>query len=298
MRHLSWIVVGCGYTGQRLTQRLLADGAEVTITGRAAVPATALEPLLAGGARYLAIDLDQLGPTTPWPEPGAILLISTPPARTSWGERERRLIESLAMAQPRRIVYLSSTGVYPAGSGGLTSETTPTEPAAEHGKARLAAETAVLDAAAARGIPAVSLRIAGIYGPGRGVIARMCAGSYRIIGDGNGYVSRIHVDDLVSAIIAAATIEPLPHAVVNVADDEPTSSVDYAREVARRLGQPEPPRVPIDQVDPRAAALVGSNRRIDNERLRRDFGVALRYRSWRDSLDELIALETARIEAR
>jgi len=166
-------------------------------------------------------------------------------------------------------------------------ETTPVAPAAGHGIARLSAETAVLETAAEHGISAVSLRVAGIYGPGRGVIERMRAGTYRIIGDGSGYVSRVHVHDLVSAIVAAATIAPLPHTTVNVADDSPCPSLEYAQHVAKRLGVEDPPIVAIDKVDARVAALVGSNRQIDNSRLKTDFAVTLRYPSWRDSVDEL-----------
>lgn len=257
------------------------------LTRRAAEPPDELASLIRSGARYQALDLDADPVDTAWIPADAIVVISSPPAREpgAAGQRERRFVD--ALGDVARVVYLSSTGVYPRGEGGVTDERVPAEPAAAHGAARLAAETAVLRAAAARDIPAVSLRIAGIYGPGRGVVARMRAGNYRIIGDGRGYVSRIHVHDLVSAIVAAATIEPLPHDVVNVADDEPCPSVDYADAVARRLGLPSPPRVPLDQVSARVAALVGSNRRVDNARLKGEFGVSLRYPSCRDWLDEL-----------
>jgi nucleoside-diphosphate-sugar epimerase len=61
------------------------------------------------------------------------------------------------------------------------------------------------------------LRAAGIYGPGRGLLERIRAGSYRIVGDGSAHVSRIHVIDLVDAIIrAGATTFAGP---INVADD-------------------------------------------------------------------------------
>ena len=257
------------------------------LTRRGAQPADELAPLCAAGARYHGFDLDADPVDVSWLPHNAIVVVSTPPAREPGraGERERRLVQ--ALADPARVVYLSSTGVYPRGDGGLTDEQVAAAPAAAHGAARLAAETAVLEAAAARELGAVSLRIAGIYGPGRGVVARMRAGNYRIIGDGSGYVSRIYVHDLVSAIIAAATIEPLPHSLVNVADDEPCPSIDYARAVAARLSLPPPPLVPVQDVPPMVAALVGSNRRVDNRRLIDDFGVRLRYPSWRDSLDEL-----------
>ena len=74
--------------------------------------------------------------------------------------------------------------------------------------------------AAALDVPAVILRPAGIYGPGRGVLARLRAGTLRIVGERDTAVSRIHVADLASAIIRAGTARTVPSPAYNVADRE------------------------------------------------------------------------------
>jgi nucleoside-diphosphate-sugar epimerase len=186
-------------------------------------------------------------------------------------------------------VYLSSTGVYPPSpDGAWIDEDVEPAPAGPRGAARLAAETALLDAARDAGVEAVILRIAGIYGPGRGVPARLRAGSYQIVGEGNTFVCRVHVDDIASAVIAAGTADPLPGRVFNVCDDEPAPSSEVADETARMLGVAAPPRVPLDQVSPDVATMLTANRRVSNRRLREVLGVTLRDPTWREGFPATI----------
>src|SRR5690606_21159385 len=131
------------------------------------------------------------------------------------------LAAELRRAHAPRVVYLSSTGGYPPGDGGWVDEDTAPAPTSDHGRRRReAAQTLVAGLAPL----AVALRAAAIYGPGRGVHARLRAGSYRVLGPGTGWVSRIQVDDLVAAILAAASIATLPASIINVADARPTTA--------------------------------------------------------------------------
>lgn len=306
-----WVIVGCGYTGTRLARRLLAAGASVWATRRTPEATRALAPELGAGdpgvaaGRLAALPLDlatlaaavsvradaaEQQQLAAWLPRGAILVVTAPPVSGDTSG-ERHLVACASAAGARRLVYVSSTGVYPPGDGSWTDEDVPVGPASDQGKARLAAERALLDDARARGLEAVSLRAAGIYGPGRGVPTRLHRGNYRIIGDGDTYVSRIHVDDLVTVIVAAAMAPSLPRAVYNVADDEPETSRAYADAVADILGVPRPPSVPASAVDPWIAAMMRANRRIDNRRIKQELGVELAYPTWREGLAQVMAEE-------
>ena len=114
----------------------------------------------------------------------------------------------------------------------------PPAPISPTGVRRLAAERALFAAAARHDLSIVALRVAGIYGPGRGVHARLRAGTYRVLGAGDGFVSRIHVDDLIMAI-ARAAFAATPPPIINVADDRPTTvraHADAVAAIARGLG--------------------------------------------------------------
>lgn len=246
-----WVVLGCGYVGERLAARLAAGGERVIATTRRAdraaeLVARGIETRVADGYDWIpddAIVVDSI--PTPHPPP-------------PYG---------------RRTIYLGSTGVYPRGDGGWVDEDTPVGPDGERGRARLAHERALRDA----GRPFVILRIAAIYGPGRGVTERMRSGTYRIFGDGSHWVSRIHADDLVSVIVAAGSIATPPRDTYCVADDEPTTARAYADAIAAQLGLPPPPSVPVSSVTPDVAELVLTNRRVRNLRMKRDLGITLAF---------------------
>ena len=119
------------------------------------------------------------------------------------------------------------------------------------------------------------MRAAGIYGPGRGIADRLRAGTYRIVGDGSAHVSRIHVDDLVEAIIRAGTSSLT--GPINCADDDPAPIGELADRIAGQLGVPPPPRVPAESVGPEIAGMLTADRRIANARMKTELGVVLRH---------------------
>jgi len=277
-----WIIVGCGYTGTRLARALVGQGADVTITRRERTVASDLAAEL--GAIGVRADLADPASLHGIIAPDSIVVCLAPPGPDPAGE-QRALIA--AAADARKLVYVSSTGVYAPGGGAWVDEHWPLAPVTPSGKARVVAEAALAEAR----IPWISLRVAGIHGPGRGLVDRIRAGTYRIIGDGRAHVSRIHVDDLVAAIVAggASTVT----GAVNVADDDPAPIGEVADAIAARFGMPAPPRVAPDAVPPEVAGMLTADRRIANRRLREELGVVLRYPSWRSVLDEPPAVSTA-----
>jgi nucleoside-diphosphate-sugar epimerase len=263
----SWVIVGAGYTGQRVARELAVRRADVVVTRRDA--AAAAESARAAGPQVkgIALDLDDPFAADAIPA-GSIVVCLAPPSRDPTSVRH-------LVPRASRLVYVSSTGVYPPGHGAWVFENQPTGPTTDAGRARVVAESALPPAA-------IILRAAGIHGPGRGLVDRIRAGSYRIVGDGRAAVSRIHVDDLVQAIIRAG--ETFVRGPVNVADDAPDPIGEVADAIALRLGLPPPPRVSPETVSPEVAGMLTADRRIANRRMKEELGVVLRYPSWRDSL--------------
>jgi nucleoside-diphosphate-sugar epimerase len=267
-----WVIVGAGYTGGRLAERLAREHQHVTVTRRDEAKAKATAAALGEHAVGLAMDLGR-PETLVFPD-GAIVVCLAQPGADPRGE-----IEALvhATARSERLVYVSSTGVYPPAHGAWVDERVPVAPMTKAGRARVAAESALP-------ADAVSLRVAGIYGPGRGLYERIAAGTYRVIGDGSAHVSRVHVVDLVDAAIrAGATTFSGP---INIADDDPAPIGEVADAIAAHLGLPPPPRVQPSDVDPEVAGMLTADRRIANTRMKETLGVVLRYPSWRTQLSE------------
>jgi nucleoside-diphosphate-sugar epimerase len=251
----SWVLLGCGYTGTALVRMLPTE--QVVAVRR---DVAALDGL---GVRAVAADLAGAAPLV---DEGATVVWLVPPTAA-----DAEVARAIAARGARRIVYVSSTGVYAPGGGARVDETWPLVE-----NARRAAERAVQDA----GVPVVVLRPAGIYGPGRGVAARLRAGTFRVVGDGSAYTSRVHVDDLAAAI---ALVAERGDGVYNVADDDPCPLAEHADTAAAMLGVPPPRRVPVDAVEPEVARMLLADRRVDASRLRA-LGWSPRYPSWRDAL--------------
>jgi nucleoside-diphosphate-sugar epimerase len=296
-----WIL-GCGYTGERVARRLLADGARVVGTVRSERAAAELAARVPGlDARVFDVfettGAAGSGPPHPFaPAAGDVVIDSIPPDLER-GPHAARVARALVAAGGGRVVYLSSTGVYARGDGGWIDESTPTAPEGPRGLARVVAEdvyfTAADAAPASAPLSVVSLRIAAIYGPGRGVQERLRAGSYAVPGDGAHFVSRIHVDDLATVVCAAARLPALPRRAYVVADDAPATAREHADGCAALLGLPPPPSIPMTSLSPLAAELAAGNRRVRNTCLKSELGVTLAYPSWREGVPACLQAPTS-----
>lgn len=278
---MSWAIVGCGYVGERLLAALAARGDEVIATTRNPERAVAL------GSAARVVDPRDAAALECVLAPGSVVVDSVPtdPER---GPHMDALLAACARAQVQRIVYLSSTSVYGAQPASWIDEDSPVAPPTFRGRARADEEERLFAGAAWAGVEAVALRIAAIYGPGRGVQERLLKGNYRVVEDGGGFISRIHVDDLVQVILAAGTVRPLPRAVYVVADDEPTTVRAHADGVAALLGLPPPQSVPPSSASMITVEMQTGGRRVRNERMVRELGVSLRYPSWREGFAAIL----------
>lgn len=200
----------------------------------------------------------------------------------------RRWRAEIAASPVSRIVYLSTLGVYGDSGGDWVDESTPPDPAAARGDARLAAEDEWLALANASRKVFV-LRLAGIYGPGRNAIANLGAGTARRIVKPGQVFNRIHVDDIARAIAACMTTDA-PGGIVNVCDDEPAPPQDVIVHAAELIGVSPPPEIAFADANlsPMAATFWTSCKRVSNRKLRRELGVELAYPTYREGLKSLL----------
>lgn len=190
----------------------------------------------------------------------------------------------------RRIVYLSTIGVYGDHGGAWIDESAPTVAANPRQAARIEAEAQWL-ALGARAAKAVTiLRLAGIYGPGRNALDDLRAGEARRIDKPGQVFNRIHVADIGGAIRAAFD-HASPPAIVNVTDDEPAPAPDVVAYAAALMGVNPPPLLPFAtaELSPMARSFYSANRRVRNAVLRQDLGLDLRFPTYRSGIDALWA---------
>lgn len=268
-------IVGCGYTGRRLAERLRNSGARVR---GFATSAASLRQIAALGVDALPLDLDAA--MSPIDVTGHLVYYSVPPARSDGDARLVRFLENLG-GTPQRLVYLSTTGVYGDQGGAMVNEDTPPAPRTERAIRRMAAETALREWADSREVSWCVLRIAGIYGPGRLPVDRLRRGAPAVAQQEATPSNRIHVTDLVTACAAAGVAAAADRRIYNVTDGSDHTLTDYLQRVARLARLPSPPLVSRAEAERALSAsswsFLGESRRVDNARMLQELGVELEY---------------------
>jgi nucleoside-diphosphate-sugar epimerase len=175
--------------------------------------------------------------------------------------------------------YLSSTGVYGDTKGAWVDETAPTGTGRR--SARAMADAAWLE------MGARVFRLPGIYGPGRSALERVAGGTAKRIELPGQVFSRVHVDDIVSGVIAALNAgDGAPPGAYNLADDLPCPQNDIIEEACRLLGVEPPPLQSLDQagLSPQALAFYSESRRVANGKARRVLGWRPAFPTYREGL--------------
>lgn len=248
------LIFGMGYVGSRVARALEAEGWTVTGIGR--------EPLTDVAQAMLSAShiLSTVAPDG-----------DVDPILTAYGDL-------LAEGGNRWIGYLSSTGVYGDTRGAWVDESAPI--GSGQREARVAADQAW------QALDAHIFRLPGIYGPGRSALARVREGRANRIAMPGQIFSRIHVDDIVSAIRASFDAPP---GIYNVADDLPAPQnavIEYACDL---LGLAHPQLQTLDEagLSPMARSFYAANRRVSNAKAKRLLGWEPQFPDYKQGLDEI-----------
>ena len=290
------LIVGCGYVGLPLGSELVRLGHEVFGLRRST---SAENELKAAGIKPLIADITKPGTLAKLPHEfdWVVHCVSSTGGnaedyRKVYFQGTCNLAGWLSAAGLKKFVYTGSTSVYGQTDGSQVKETSPTEPAAETAKVLLETEKLLLAAVADRKIPAVILRVAGIYGPERGHwFKQFLKNEARIEGDGSRFLNMIHRDDLIGIIIAALK-NGRPGEIYNAMDDEPVSQTNFFQWLAATVGKYPPPSVPENPEENRQRGVT--NKRVLNRKLKMELGYQFKYPNFRKGYSaELLRLERA-----
>ncbi|MBS1211016.1 MAG: NAD(P)-dependent oxidoreductase [Proteobacteria bacterium] len=218
------------------------------------------------------------------------LLLCAPPADT--GVDDVRLKRLLAVLQTpagrlRRIVYVSTSGVYGDCQGERVGEARRVRPQSARAMRRVAAETRLRAFAIAQGCALRILRAPGIYAAERLALARLTRGDPVLRQDEDVFTNHVHADDLARAA-GLALFRGGALRVFNVCDDSALPMGDYYDLMADLFGLPHPPRATraecLARLSPLTMSFMSESRRLDNTRIKRELRWLPRYAQVRDGL--------------
>jgi UDP-glucose 4-epimerase len=159
------------------------------------------------------------------------------------------VMEAMRDAGISRVVFTSSGAVYGEQEQQPVSEDLPPNPGSPYAVSKLAAEYYVRTIGALWGIETVVLRIFNAYGPGQlippshppvipqFVKQALSGGSLVVFGDGQQTRDFVYVDDVLDALIAAATAKNVDRAIINIGSGQEVSINQVMEKVAHATGR-------------------------------------------------------------
>ena len=225
------------------------------------------------------------------------ILVSTPPDERGHPTFQMHAQDLLELPNLEWVGYLSSTGVYGNRNGGEVDETAEIRPTSQRGSRRAVAEQEWMSLYQRHGVPVHIFRLAGIYGPGRSALDSVRVGVSRRIDKAGHLFNRIHVEDIAQVILKSFD-NPNPGSYYNLADDSPSASHEVIKEACMMLGVEVPPLIPFEEIDmaPITQSFYKDNKVVNNQKIKSELGVQLKYPDFRSGLKGCLAAEEYALE--
>lgn len=288
------LILGCGYAGCELAQRVGFGGRAVFGTTRSDQRSMVIR---SRGAEPLILDTADLSPLNRLRGRVQAVVHCIPPTMErdgSWEDATTRIMDYVSGWNLRAFVYVSSTSVYGDHGGGAVNEQTPSNPESPRGEARVQVEKDVL----AHSVPSMVVRPSGIYGPGRSQLHRLAAGRLRLVNGGPYITNRIHVTDL-ATILEAVVDRGEPGATYLATDQTPTPQAEVVSALEAQYGLPPANHLSLAEARVRMSrdvlAMVTNSKRLDPSWTLESLGVELRYPDWSTGLAAIWRHEEAEI---
>ena len=282
------LIVGCGDVGLRAASGLMSSARMYALTSSPErVPVLqqrGIVPLL--GNLDDAASLRRLAGVATH-----VVHMAPPPLQGSTDPRTRALIQALVLRSPPAAwVYGSTSGVYGDCGGAWIDETRRLNPVTERAQRRVDAERWLQAFGKRVGTRVSVLRIPGIYAldrEGGTPKERLQRGTPVLQAADDVYTNHVHADDLARATVLSVW-RGRALRVVHVSDDSDMLMGDYMDWAADLWQLPRPPRISRAQAQTALPAMtlsfMGESRRMDNQRLKTELRLKLRYPTVREGL--------------
>ena len=285
------IIIGCGDVGKRIAKSLNLQGESVTALSHQKSSQMTLKQQ---GINSISADLDDPASLVDIDFQQSNIYYLAPPANE--GDNDQRMKNFIhAQSQnksPRRIVYISTTGVYGDAAGEWVTENNPPAPQASRSKRRLDAENTLTRYCQQSNCEYNILRVSGIYCLSKLPLERLKAGVLALDLAIAPSSNRIHADDLANIAISAMT-HKVSNQIFNVADGNPTSITDYFIQVSKTFNLPPPTQISREeaqsQISDAMLSYLAESKKVSIDKLRHTLEITLQYPDLETGLKQCFA---------
>ena len=284
------LIIGCGDIGQRVARIWKNSGKSVFGVARTE---TSLNILRQQHIHAIAADLDDTDSLNNLPSKHSLLYYFAPPPTK--GVEDTRMTHFLSSLNqdnlPKRVVYISTSGIYGDQQGELIDEQTPANPQVDRARRRYHAEQQLTQWSKDNSVELTILRVGGIYGPGRLPLQRLKDQIPMLHENLAPQTNRIHADDLAQVCVAAAS-ENAAGEIFNVSDGTNSNMTEYFNTIADACDLPRPPLVDWDEAEKTISkgmlSYLKESRRMDNSKMINELGIELKYPTLKDGLKSCV----------
>ena len=266
---MKFVIAGAGYTGLSVIKRLSKENTTYISRTKHDFP----------DCNCKIIDLDnEINPIkleTPY-----VLLYTIPPNPSMDIDiRLSSLLKNISPS-PKRIVYMSTSGVYGNQDGKLINELIKPNPKTNRAKKRLAAEQFLYHWCSIKNIELIILRVSGIYGPDRLGLDRIDK-DFTIINEHETTSSnRIHIEDLTTCCIAA--LENInASGIYNISDGDFRSNTWFIKKLCELKNLPPPKEIKREEAlsswSKKRISFLEESRCLDTKKLHKELKIKLLY---------------------
>lgn len=291
--HPRWLIVGCGYVGQQLAHvGLRADHSVYALTRD---PSRVAELKSWGVQPRIGHWLD---PSSLHDLPPVDIVLISVPHRPGAGSEASAVadlqthavgLNNLLKALPsgwRKLIYLSTTGVYGQDSEAWLDEDSPAVPTRSGPQLALLAEQWLHAHVPAEKFTV--LRLAGIYGPGRIPLAEQLRSGAPLAVPRQGFLNLVHVADIAQMLFEVAHAN-LQRSLYVFSDGQPVLRETFYSYLAGLCGCDAPQFVEPDAASPKARRAT--DKRVRPDRLVAETAFNYRFPSYLSGLRNALGLD-------
>jgi nucleoside-diphosphate-sugar epimerase len=279
------LIIGCGDVGMRLLPILVKTHKVYVLTTQESKLAILREsgaiPFIGNLDDYRSLKkLAFLAPS--------VIHLAPPNQEGPKDLRTKNLLRILSKGGvTKRLIYISTSGVYGDCKGDFVDETRIVAPTSPRGQRRHDAEQQLRSWAVHHQVRVTILRVPGIYAGNRLPIERLKLGTPALKNEEDVYTNHVHADDL-ARMVLLSFYRGLPQRVLNASDASWMKMGEYFDLVATTFHLKPPQRVTFEelraQVTPQMLTFMKESRRLKNDRLQ-EIGFRFTYPTVKDFLD-------------